>query len=291
MLPDLETALYQLRADRLSGASALTLAACAGLRRVCERYAGQDLRGDLEEFALGLVRLQPNMGSIWNLANSVLHRSSDIGSIASLCDSLSAHYSQASARIAERAVHEVSGKRVLTISSSSAVFHTLMHASGHGRASAIVCESRPMREGVMMARELGQAGVDVTVIADASLMLMSSRAQVGLAGADAVTKDGVIAKTGLAHLSAACDARNMPLIVLADSSKFAPIVLSDDPRDPGEILEQSYPNVRAENRYFEHVGFDHISAVYSEKGRLSPHDAQREVWGSNPHPRLVATGQ
>ena len=287
MLPELETILHRLRADRLSGASALALGVCGGLRGVCDRYAGRPPQVDLEDFALALVRSQPNMGTIWNLANSILDRAADTDSVASLCDSLAAHYSQASATIAGRVAHEVSGRRVMTISSSSAVFHTLMSAARHGPISAIICESRPMREGVIMARELGQVGVDVTVIADAALSLMSSEVSVGLAGVDAVTRDGVIGKIGLAHLAMACESRGIPLLVLADSSKFAPIVLSEDPRDPAELLDQSCPKVIAKNRYFEHVPFERISAIYSERGRLLPADAQRAVWGTKPHPRLL----
>ena len=291
MLPELEAILHRVRADRLSGASALAIGVCDPLRGLCERLQGMSIQGDLVEFALALVRAQPNMGGIWNLANGILHRSADVSSVASFCGSMSLHCASASVRIAEVVASEVSGRRIITTSSSSAVFHTLVKASGERGTSVIVCESRPMREGILMARELGRVGVSVTVIADAALALFSSDASVAIAGADAVNRSGIIGKIGLAHLAMACDSRNMPLLVLADSSKFAPISLSKDLRDPSELLEPGTPGVSAENRYFEHVPFEHVSAIFSEKGRLSSEDAQRAVWGAKVHPKLVQKPQ
>ena len=287
MHPELEAALHRLRADRLSGATALTIGVCSSLGPFCERMKGQASKTDLEEFALSMVKAQPNMGSLWNLANGVLHRSADPLSVASFCASFAEHCSGAAARVAEHVAPEVSGRRVLTSSSSSAVFHTLLKASSRAGTSVIVCESRPMREGVLMARELGRMGVGVTVIADAAAALLLSESSVAIAGADAVNKEGVIGKIGLAHIALACEARGTPLLILADSAKFAPVPLSKDPRDPSELLEPGIPGVSADNRYFEHVGFDHVPSLYSETGRLSTEDAQRAVWGSKVHSKLA----
>jgi translation initiation factor 2B subunit (eIF-2B alpha/beta/delta family) len=287
MLLELEAILHQLRADRLSGASALAAHACASLKAVCDRVPGRSLQHDLDEFALAVARAQPNMGSLWTLANGILHRSADASSVASFCEALVDHYPAAAARIAELAAGEVAGKRVLTTSSSSAVFHTMVRASGAPDTSVVVCESRPMREGVLMARELGHLNVNVTVVADAALSLFSHEAAVGLVGADAVNRDGVIGKIGMAHLAMACESRSIPLIVLADSTKFAPVPLSRDLRDPSELLDSASPGVTVENLYFEQVPFKHVDAIFSERGRMSVEDAQRAVWGAKVHPKLA----
>ncbi len=287
MLSELEAILHQVRADRLSGASALAAHVCVPLRALCERVPGRQLQHDLEEFALALAKAQPNMASIWTLANGILHRSADSSSVASFCEAMSDHYPAAAARIAELAAGEMAGRRVLTTSSSSAVFHTLVRASTDPATTVIACESRPMREGVLMARELGRMNVNVTLIADAALSLFSSEAGVGVVGADAVNRDGVIGKIGLAHMALACEARGIPLIVLADSTKFAPIALSRDLRDPSELIEGVTPGVSVENLYFEQVSFKHVTALFSERGRLSAEDAQRAVWGAKVHPKLA----
>lgn len=291
MHPELEAILYRARADRLSGAAALAAGVCNSLVPFCERMRGQAVKDDLDGFAVALVRAQPNMGSAWSIANGILHRSPDIASVAAFCASTSTHLAEAPGRIAEFAAREVSGRRAITTSSSSAVFHTLLRASSSPGTSAVVCESRPLREGVLMARELGHMGVKVTVIADAALALFSSEASVALVGADAINKDGVIAKIGIAHLAMACESRNMPLLVLADSTKFAPVRLTRDPRDPSELLEPGVIGVSAENRCFEQLPFERVTALFSEKGRLSPDDARRAVWGVKAHPKLQERAQ
>ncbi len=54
-----------------------------------------------------------------------------------------------------------------------------------------MCESRPLFEGVALARELVNAGARVTVITDAQVAVWASRADVALVGADAITPEGV----------------------------------------------------------------------------------------------------
>jgi translation initiation factor 2B subunit (eIF-2B alpha/beta/delta family) len=245
------------------------------------------MRLDLDEFAKGLAKSQPNMGSVWNVANGILHRSADIGSLMSFCESTADHHAHIAQVIASHAIHLLEGRAVLTTSSSSAVFHSLVEASRRSPVSVHVCESRPMREGVIMARELANFIPDITVIADAALALFSYEADVAVVGADAVNRDGVIGKIGLSHLALACERRNIPVIVLADTSKFAPIGLTRDPRNPGELLDPSCPGVGVENLYFEQVELDRVSTIISEKGRMSKEDAQRAVWGVKVHPKLA----
>jgi translation initiation factor eIF-2B subunit delta len=290
MHPELEVVLNAIRGDRLSGASTLACNASLMLKMVCERCRGTEMQSDLEDFALSLIRTQPNMGSIWNLANGILHHSTDPESLISFCDSMVTHHRQSTPIMADHASRIIEGKRVLTTSSSSAVFHSLAKAASRSSISAFVCESRPMREGVLMARELSNIGVASTVIADAALALYSSKADIAVVGADTVNKEGVIGKIGLVHLAMACERAGIPLVLLADTSKFAPITLTEDPRDPTELLESTYSGVRAENLYFEQLELGRVSLIISEKGRMSIADAQRVVWGAKIHPKLAPKG-
>ncbi len=291
MLPELETILHHTRADRLSGATALAMGVCNSLGAALGRLEGRPSQGDLEAFALAVAKVQPNMGSVWNVANGLLHRASDPTTVAEFCSRMSGHLAGAPATLAEKALPHVSGRRIITNSSSSAVFHTVLKASSVGGTSLVVCESRPLREGVLMARELGRMGVAVTVIADAALNLFSEEVKVGLVGADLVNSDGVVGKIGIAHMAMACRERNIPMVVLADSSKFAPVPLSEDPRDPSELLEVDAAEVTVENRYFEHVPFELVGHIVTEKGRISCDDARRAVWGVKAHPKLAKMSQ
>ena len=110
---------------------------------------------------------------------------------------------------------------------------------------AILCESRPLCEGVALAEAWAAAGVRCTVVTDAQAGLFVGRADLVLVGADAVgegegegkevggTGGGggasaapgplvAVNKVGTRLLALAAAAEGVPVAVLADSSKLAP---------------------------------------------------------------------
>lgn len=66
--------------------------------------------------------------------------------------------------------------------------------AGGRRFRAIVCESRPLCEGVSLANALAAAGVQVTVITDAQAGAFMEEADLVLVGADSLTADAVVNK-------------------------------------------------------------------------------------------------
>lgn len=59
---------------------------------------------------------------------------------------------------------------------------------------ATVCESRPLFEGVRLAKQLQRSGACVTVITDAQAGLFMDNADCVIVGADAITEQGVVNK-------------------------------------------------------------------------------------------------
>ena len=127
---------------------------------------------------------------------------------------------------------------MLTTSLSSMVLRTLIEAhkaalsgqgtSGSGITSSskglrvIVCESRPLCEGVTLARRLAAAGVQVTVITDAQVLGFMKEVDAVLLGCDAVVTEGVVNKVGSGILALAAQARDVPVLVVGDSLKVSP---------------------------------------------------------------------
>ncbi|MCJ7562624.1 MAG: hypothetical protein MUO84_06405, partial [Thermoplasmata archaeon] len=264
-----------LRGDALSGATSLTIEVCKSLWGVCNGPENKLRQDDIAELAVGLVRAQPNMGCIWSLADSLLKADPVPLEISRLCESTIAHHSSAPGKIADLVLPSIKGGAVLTSSSSSAVFNTLIKASSDSHLSVFVCESRPLREGVIMANELSNLGVEVTVIADAALAKYSAKVDVMLAGSDMVNGDGAIGKIGIAHMGLSSRASGVPLIVLSDSSKFVPAPLVDDLRKPDELLEPGITSVRVENVYFEEVSHGMISSIFTESRQMTGPEAAR----------------
>jgi translation initiation factor 2B subunit (eIF-2B alpha/beta/delta family) len=88
--------------------------------------------------------------------------------------------------------------------------------------SVIVCESRPLCEGVAMARRLAAAGIDVTLITDAQAGVFVEQSDVVLLGADAVTPDGIVNKVGSRLLALAARAAGVPVVAVTECLKVSP---------------------------------------------------------------------
>lgn len=105
--------------------------------------------------------------------------------------------------------------------------------------SVIVCESRPLCEGVVMACQLAAAGLDVTVITDAQAAVFIDDVDLVLLGADAVTPGGVVNKVGSKLLALAAKAAGVPVVAVTDSLKVSPgpvssLALPHTPAPAGE---------------------------------------------------------
>ncbi len=275
MRPEFDTILNDLRGDNLSGATALTIEASKSLWRICSDPKTKLQRNDVSELAVALVRAQPNMGCIWSLADSLLKADPTPIEISRMCESTITHHMSAPGKLADIVLPSIKGKTILTSSSSSAVFNALVKASSDSQLSVFACESRPLREGVIMARELSSLGVEVTVIADAALAKYSAKADVMLVGSDMVNANGAIGKIGIAHMGLSSRAYGTPLLVLSDSSKFVPAPLVDDSRRPDELLEPGLTSVRAENFYFEEAPHGAISSIFTESRQMTGPEAAK----------------
>jgi hypothetical protein len=100
--------------------------------------------------------------------------------------------------------------------------------------SVIVCESRPLCEGVTLARRLAAAGLDVTLVTDAQAGVFVREADAVLLGADAVTPQGVVNKAGSLLLALAARAAGVPVLAVATTLKVS----------PGPVADVALPNTQ-----------------------------------------------
>ena len=188
------------------------------------------------------------------------------------------------------------GMTILTISKSSSVLAAVETALRQGkRVRAIVCESRPLCEGVAVAESWAAAGADVTVITDAQAAVFMPQADIVLVGADAIDEKGVHNKAGTHLLALAAKAANVPFYALADSSKLSPGSLTDLAH-PGKALVEDLGEeksadeviwgwggatvrnqVAVRNVYFEATPLHLITSVVTEKGVLDVEGIKKEI--------------
>lgn len=191
----------------------------------------------------------------------------------------------------------------LTLSFSSTVLKGLVHAktlgshpSGPRSISAIVCESRPLHEGVILAAKLAETGIRTTLITEAQVALFMKDVDLVLLGADAITPRGVVNKVGSYAVALVAKAFGVPVYAVTDSLKISPGQVTElalpntklnhegEAKDPEEVM-RTWGDVRSQlpewvkvsNIYFEVVPLELISGVVTENGLLSPQQIDEEV--------------
>jgi translation initiation factor 2B subunit (eIF-2B alpha/beta/delta family) len=285
----------EIGADNVSGASELSRKAASSF----VLFASENSARSSEEYFRGLLRLgaelilaQPHMASIFNTVNSILYSAEQVLPTSSgselagftrqkaeefIANSLSAI--QLIAESGEKLIAE--GSKVLTFSASGSILAILKKAKEMGRNfEVVVSESRPMFEGRLLARFLGNAKIPVTLIADAGMGVFAKNADLSLVGADSVSESCFVNKVGTFYLCLLSREYQVPLYVACERSKFISGKWRPSPHaggDPGEILDCELLNVKAENPYFEEIPLSFCRQVITNEGFFSPSDVPRYI--------------
>jgi translation initiation factor 2B subunit (eIF-2B alpha/beta/delta family) len=303
MPTDWQVALRRIKEDRCSGASVLLgygIEAGRLFLDASRRFPRHRLETGLKRFSLGLVGAQPSMAPFLRLANDLWLAWETCVAPGRAWDSLH----DALVRYAEgvdrglRATVRRGGalvrprSLVLTYSSSTAVRLALWQAMADGKRFTVVCsESRPMGEGVGLARSLTALGIPVYLTLDAALWEWVERVDLVLLGADAILPGGVVNKVGSGPLLQIARLVGVPRYVLADSSKWLPEALASFWRIrrevPGEITALRHPDLTVHNRYFGTSRLDLVQGLVWEKGIAPPAEIRRRIARLSVSPALV----
>lgn len=169
----------------------------------------------------------------------------------------------------------------LTLSASGAVLEACQalidHAPATGvraaKPSVVICESRPMREGVAFARLLSDRGCSVTLITDGAIGRWIEEVDAVILGADWIDHRGFINKTGSLALSKLSWLHRKSVFVIGDSLRIRRGVfpVSRLPEaDSHEMLSKPTPGLIVRNSYFEYIPWNRAHVLITEKGRRRP---------------------
>lgn len=299
--PDWARLLRQIKSDRGSGASVLLGRAIEAGRLflAATRVLSSDrLAHVLIQFTRLLTASQPSMAPFLTFANALWLRAGDRAESlrwVRLHDAMAAYAEGVDRGLAKTIRHGArlvkSGSLVLTYSHSTAVRMALLRALAAGRRFEVVCsESRPMGEGLALARRLAFAGVPVHLTTDAALSGWMEQADLFVVGADAVCEE-VVNKVGTEPLAQAAKRARIPAYVLADSSKWLPAGLARFWRmrqeAPGEIASLRRSNVQVHNRYFDRSPLPLFTGVVWEEGIAAPSEVRRRIARLGTSPGLI----
>jgi len=145
-------------------------------------------------------------------------------------------------------------KTIITISNSFSVSQFIINLHSLGQLNeVIVCESRPVMEGRVLAEKLLDHGINVRLITDAAVSYYMEDVDTAIIGADKILADGsVINKIGSKQLAIVCKHFKTPLYVVADKTKYSKSNKFDAEKYPqNEIWDYKHKNLIIDNIYFE----------------------------------------
>ena len=280
--------LEEIRGDNVSGASELSRKAASVFVLFASKSGAESKEEyfrDLLKLGADLVSAQPHMASVFNLVNSILYAVEELLPTLTLNELTeftkekaeeftynSLNSIQLIAQNGEKLVEE--GSKILTHSSSGSILAILKKAKEKGRSfEVIVCESRPMLEGRLLARFLGNAKIPVTLITDAAMGVFAKEADLFLVGADSISETVFVNKIGTFYLCLLSEEYGIPLYVACERSKFISSTWRLSPfanGDPKEILDSELLNVKVENPYFEEIPLSFCQQVITNEGFFPP---------------------
>ena len=156
---------------------------------------------------------------------------------------------------------------ILTISKSGTLINIFkMWHEKNKNLKLVICESRPSNEGKLMAKELLNAGIKVTMITDAMAGIFLPKIDAVLTGADAILKNGnVINKVGSMSLALLCKHFKKPFYVITTRSKYVKnnkLRINGDLPDP--VWKFRHKNLTTTNILFEEVDKNLITEIITD---------------------------
>lgn len=300
----LAESIAALAADNRSGAVEIAEQAADILMRrarVGEASSPQGFRQAILETGRALIQSQPAVAPLIHLVNAVMWKLEQCETPAALRSGVEEAVEQFkrqlrrhSLRVSEGVLPLITeGNVIVTLSYSTTVIQSLLHAYRAGRRFSVICaESRPGYEGRTTAARLASYDIPVTLLVDTAAVAMVPQANMVLIGADLLTLGGLVNKVGTRALALAAQASGVPLYTLCSSEKLLPQAYpTPQQRDwpTREIWPEAPNGVMMRNVYFDMTPLDAIAGIVTEKGVLTPAGIEAWLAAAKLHPSLASS--
>ncbi len=138
--------------------------------------------------------------------------------------------------------------KVLTFSYSSTVLESLSELE-----KVVILESRPKKEGRVLAENLSDEDVKVEFWIDAGMCKAMDKVDCVVVGSDTISVEGFLNKIGTRPLAVLAKELDKEFFVTADSSKILPskIPVSRKEKHPPREVWNTEKNIQVKNDYFE----------------------------------------
>lgn len=281
----------------IASADGTAIAAASALKDLAlktEAKSAKALFDQIKMAAFGLrearqssAALQNSLDYIEDAAQSAYHKKASLKKmrtlIADACDEFVSRIAEAKERIGEIGSKRIrDGDRILTLCRSTSVLAVLRKAVEQGKKiEVIVAESRPDLEGRLLANEVAELGIPVTLITDFAARIFLPDIDLFLAGGEAIAANGaIVSKVGTATLAELCHDARVRVLIAVGSYKFSHETLLGrlitlEEGNPEQIVPESELDSRItiRNPLFDVTGHEHIDAFITERGIIPPQGA------------------
>jgi len=243
--------------DRTHGASVLIDWALEFLTSIPEVGNAQLILSQMEKTLLSSHSGIPALINICNLLRAEVNAGHTLSSAAELIAKKRAKHKADVILEAGRLIS--ASPKVMSISYSGLVRDALLKAQELGSAPTLfIGEGRPQKEGLLLAAELAQRGIQTIVYADLAFADFLKEVQLVVVGADAVFENSFINKIGTKLLLDFARLNSVRTVLLYDFTKLVPEELK--PREFENHAEKEIlgdfsppPLLKVVNRYFEEI--------------------------------------
>ncbi|ADN35281.1 translation initiation factor, aIF-2BII family [Methanolacinia petrolearia DSM 11571] len=288
----LEDTAEKIRTMEIRGAALIARAAVEALCKYGEglgELALPEFKEELERAAGVLLATRPTAVSLPNAVNIVMKDVRNADTIAEAREALrlsSIEFirdsKEALSKIAEIGARHIPENAVLmTHCNSQAAIGCIIEAHRQGKIREVYAtEVRPRNQGLLTIRALNDAGIKTNFIVDSAARFYMKKVDLFITGTDAVTVNGaVVNKIGTSQIALAAREARVPMMVAAETFKFAPKTIAGDlikieERDSSEVLAKKIAgdldNVTIKNPAFDVTPADFVDLIITEKGAIPP---------------------
>ena len=276
----------------IRGAGTIARAAAEALRDHSATVKASDVdtfRTEMKRAGDLLLATRPTAVSLPNAVNFVLKSMDDASSPEVAHEALQAaseKFIQDSRDAVDRiaaigARHIRDGDTILTHCNSQVALACIIEAHRQGKEIEVFAtEVRPRNQGLLTITALNNAGITTNYIVDSAARSFMREIDCMIIGTDAVAVNGaVVNKIGTSQIALAAHEARVPLLVAAETYKFAPrtmigALIPIEERSPSEVLDDAIaatlPYVTVRNPAFDITPADYIDLILTEKGAIPP---------------------
>lgn len=281
-----QACLKKIISDHQSGSAKIAFMAMQALADYSQRSEMTEPATYLKElnsFALALQQARPSMAILTNIIDAWLQEvnknenknpQSNLITLKQVAlgkaNDLMVQSSQANDRIVQHVCGLIADNSVVLTHSISSTIINCFTKLAKKKISAIITESRPGNEGLLVAEMLSKSGIETQYITDAQLGLFMPKADVVLLGADSILADGsVVNKAGTYLTALAAHDVGIPFYICAENfkqSRKTSETIHLEEMDGDEINLPYMPHIAARNIYFDITPPRLISGWINEDG-------------------------